>query len=350
MRSIRRINVSHNILRSLPKEICELYTLEKIESGDNRVRSIPSSVSKLTRLTLLSLKNNNLRVLPPELGQCVKLKYLSLYANDLVALPDEICNLKSLVRLSAQANNMVKLPWLLGELASLKTFDISANPVRSFPPSLGALENSLESLEMLDCDDLKDPPPMIVSQGQKHILTYLRKIWRGFNTRRMVLVGLRMGIVAFDLSHPGLADLVELRVDKNKLQVLPPTLGLLEKLISLRLRENYLETLPPTLTCLTSLQELDVSKNRLRLLPRGVLALTCLERLRCGDNPIPYAVSTEWIEENVQKFLTSYVRDTIGKRISAMWNNNNLGEVFLAWAQYVSDAQRSDDDERLNND
>jgi Leucine-rich repeat (LRR) protein len=303
---------------------------------------VPSAVSKLTRLTLLSLKNNNLRFLPPELGKCAKLKYLSLYANDLVALPDEICNLKNLIRLSAQANNIVTLPWLLGDLASLKTLDVSANPIKSLPPSLGALENSLETLELLDCEQLKDPPRGILTQGHGQIMTYLRKVWRGFNTRRMVLVGLNMGRICFELEHPGLRDLVELRLDKNKLLVLPPTLGCLDKLISLRLRENLIESLPLTVTSLTSLQELDVSKNRLRQLPRSVLALTRLERLRCGNNPIPYSISTEWIEDKVQKFLQSYIRNTIGKRISAMWNNNSLGEIFQAWAQFVSDGRGSD--------
>lgn len=331
MRSIRRINVSHNVLRSLPEEICELHTLEKIESGDNRVRSVPPQVSKLTRLTLLSLKNNNLRSLPPEIGSCLKLKYMSLYANDLVLLPEEISLLTNLVRLSTQANKISKLPWRLGDLVSLKILDLSSNPLVALPPSLGALDHKLETLTLNDCEDLMDPPIMIIRQGHEVLMNYLRKVWRGFNTRRMVCVGLKMGRLRMDLSHPDLRELVELRLDKNLLQVLPPQVGELYFLISLRLRENLFEKLPSTLTNLTSLQELDISKNRLMLLPRTILNLTRLIRLRCGNNPIPYAIPQNWIEDKVQKFLINHVRETIGKRVSNMWGKLDLSESFKAW-------------------
>lgn len=39
---------------------------------------------------------------------------------------------------------------------------------------------------------------------------YLRKLWRGFTTMRMVLTGLGMGRVEFDIAHPDLQGLVEL--------------------------------------------------------------------------------------------------------------------------------------------
>jgi len=178
------------------------------------------------------------------------------------------------------------------------------------------------------------------------MLTYLRKVWRGYNTRRMVCVGLKMGRFRIDLSHPKMQELVELRLDKNLLQVLPPAVGTLVNLISLRLRENLFEKLPETLSCLVSLQEIDISKNRLTMLPRSIINLTSLLRLRCGNNNIPYTLPSNWIEEKVQKFLLSYVRDTIGKRISQMWGNTSLGEFFAAWADLVhgQDVDVEDDD------
>jgi hypothetical protein len=38
----------------------------------------------------------------------------------------------------------------------------------------------------------------------------------------------------------------------------------------------------------------------------------------------------DWIEKDVGEWLQNYVRETIGKRISSMWTNNNLSEVFLS--------------------
>ena len=39
----------------------------------------------------------------------------------------------------------------------------------------------------------------------------------------------------------------------------------------------------------------------------------------------------DWIEKNVREWLANYVRETIGRRISAMWTNNNLAEILEAW-------------------
>ena len=49
---------------------------------------------------------------------------------------------------------------------------------------------------------------------------YLRKLWRGFTTMRMVLTGLGMGRVEFDIAHPDLQGLVEL-VCISRIEIMP---------------------------------------------------------------------------------------------------------------------------------
>ena len=54
----------------------------------------------------------------------------------------------------------------------------------------------------------------------------------------------------------------------------------------------------------------------------------------------------DWIEKNVGEWLANYVRETIGRRISAMWSSNNLSEILVAWKEIVDEIrlQRQVDD------
>eukprot|EP00961_Rhodomonas_salina_P246840 3334831-Rhodomonas_salina.1 len=60
-----------------------------------------------------------------------------------------------------------------------------------------------------------------------------------------------------------------------------------------------------------------MSKNRFPSIPKCVIALTQLGRLRCGQNPIPFTIPSDWIEGKVGKWLVDYVRETTGRRITA---------------------------------
>lgn len=48
----------------------------------------------------------------------------------------------------------------------------------------------------------------------------------------------------------------------------------------------------------------------------------------------------DWVERDVAGFLANYVRETIGRRISAMWSNNNLAEVLAAWKDIVDELEQ----------
>lgn len=54
----------------------------------------------------------------------------------------------------------------------------------------------------------------------------------------------------------------------------------------------------------------------------------------------------DWVEQDVAGFLAGYVRETIGRRISAMWSNNNLLEVLAAWKDIVDELKQ----QRLGDD
>jgi len=55
---------------------------------------------------------------------------------------------------------------------------------------------------------------------------------------------------------------------------------------------------------------------------------------------IPYTMPNDWVEKDVAGWLANYVRETIGRRISAMWANNNLHEVLTAWKDIVDEIKQ----------
>jgi Leucine-rich repeat (LRR) protein len=334
LRFLKRINLSHNILEALPEELCEVQTLVKLEAGDNRIRFLPASVSKLTALSVLSLKNNSLESIPNEICRCFALKYLSLNSNKLSEIPRKLTNLSHLSRLTIAANNISFLPIDMDRMNSLTHLEVSHNPLKALPPSLGALYEHLKVLLVQDCFELRDPPQNILAAGHEQIVNYLRKVWRGLCTMRLVLTGLSMGSLVC-LPHFDMANLVEIRIDKNEIKHIPDIVCDFKQLVSLRFRENLISMIPAEASKLTRLQELDMSKNKFRSMPQAVLQMTHLVRLRCGENPIPFTIKSEWIEEQLPTFLSEYVRETTGRRVAGIFMNNNLGECFGAWQDLV---------------
>ena len=340
LRFLKRMNLSHNILEELPEELCELPALVKLEAGDNRLHRIPKSISLLTSLSVLSLKNNSLDCIPLELCHCVRLKYLSLNANNIADIPCEISNLTALSRLTIAANNISNLPNTFDKMISLTHLEISHNPLRSLPPSLGSLYDVLKVLLVIDCSSLQDPPPNILLAGQEQVMNYLRKIWRGFCTMRLVVTGLSMGTVVC-LNNFQFTNLIEIRIDKNEIKNVPDIICKFVNLVTLRFRDNLVSNLPSEFSKLINLQELDMSKNKFRTMPQMILKMTHLIRLRCGENPIPFTIPSGWIEDNVGKFLSDYVRETTGRRIAGMFMNNNLKEIFDAWQELLHTTENS---------
>ncbi len=93
-------------LTELPKEMCELTSLEQISIWGNKISSVSPDIGKLENLTKLSLNNNQLTTLPPEIGQLTNLKTLSLNKNPISSLPEEIKGCTSLKTLNLKGSSI----------------------------------------------------------------------------------------------------------------------------------------------------------------------------------------------------------------------------------------------------
>ena len=81
-----------------------------------------------------------------------------------------------------------------------------------------------------------------------------------------------------------LRSLKELKLDRNQIRVLPPSLRELSNLEMMRVRDNYLRSLPDDLGSLSRLTRLDCTTNELSELPASTAKLANLEFLSLQSN------------------------------------------------------------------
>ena len=93
------LDVSHNVLTTLPLELKELCLLQTLNLSHNQFSEVPEVIGNLPALTELNLAHNNLvEVGSDELTACQSLKTVDLCGNAL--RPESVPILESLVRVN----------------------------------------------------------------------------------------------------------------------------------------------------------------------------------------------------------------------------------------------------------
>jgi Leucine-rich repeat (LRR) protein len=145
-------------LTSLPDEIGNIATLEKLDLSSNGLTSLPAGIGNFTNLKELRLNNQDTRPasvqtitltsLPEEIGKITSLEKLFLNDNALTEIPSSINGLTSLVELYLQGNELTILPTTIGGLTSLEKLSLSQsssnNKLTSLPAEIGDLTNLKE--------------------------------------------------------------------------------------------------------------------------------------------------------------------------------------------------------------
>lgn len=83
-----------------PQPLCALAGLDSIKIVNGRMTQLPPSIEGLRALTLLDASMGSLESLPSAIGQLRQLEFLYLHGNPLRELPPELCQLGNLKRLS----------------------------------------------------------------------------------------------------------------------------------------------------------------------------------------------------------------------------------------------------------
>lgn len=151
-----QLQLAHNSLVEIPKEIIELQDLKFLDVKFNQLKSIHSNISKLLSLERVMIQGNNLTEVPLGLFLLFNLKILYLSENKLISVPSEIGNLVSLTNLSFKNNKIEELPETIGDLINLTTLNLDNNPIKRLPKSFLKLKN----LRNLSLNGTKLPLPI----------------------------------------------------------------------------------------------------------------------------------------------------------------------------------------------
>jgi len=257
---LEHIEVQHNLLTSLPPGLIRLRALAYLDAEHNKVDFLPiffgrgvrgaRNTRNMPTLRRLNLGCCHLFDLPPGLPGLDRLDSLWMHRNYLSALPEDLGDMHDLKQLCAYGNRIASVPESVSGLVSLQTLALNDNMIGPLLPETMCAMTSLISLDLSD--------------NQLHYLPN------------------RLG-EAFSLRH--------LWAARNQLQGIPDSLARLSGLESLQLHNNKIESLPSNVAELSSLRTLTLSKNNLNGIPSSFRLLANLERLTLDHNvgiaPLP---------------------------------------------------------------
>ncbi|KAF2076004.1 hypothetical protein CYY_002711 [Polysphondylium violaceum] len=227
--SLRVLDLSSNILGTIPVRLFGMNSLRELYLDDNQFSHFPTHLCELQSLLTLSFSDNQLKAIPDQIGQMKSLTKLIFSGNQLESIPIGIANIKSLVHLDLSSNSISQIPSEYGQLKNLQFLYLQHNKIRSLPDEIGSIVSI--SVIRLNNNNITCLPPTINN------LEYLTELYISEN---------RLATLPNEIGH--CKSLKRLQMEYNKIQLLPDTLKSLHSLNVLTLHDNSLEELPSFLT------------------------------------------------------------------------------------------------------
>jgi len=170
-----------------------IYVLSLLEVDENTLQFLLRGTTNLHKLSIKSNQISSHDIAMQELnkpGNLVNLKQLTISSNQMVE-PPQIGRLKTLKSLKIKCDHMVSPPNLL-HLTKLKQLVISSNAMTE-PPDLFPVRGSLDTLCIIQCNSMKNPPRviecrklLILQISDCHAMTEPPKVLERQETRSMV--------------------------------------------------------------------------------------------------------------------------------------------------------------------
>ena len=159
LKGLKRIKISEN-LTEFPEEIFTLAdSLEILDLSHNSLCSIPKNISKLSKLKIAFFSNNLFTSVPSEFKECDSLYMLGLKANQIEEFAEDILPL-SISWLILTDNQISALPDSMGELSKLQKCALAGNKIERLPQSMKECQN-LELIR-LSANQLQEIPSWLL--------------------------------------------------------------------------------------------------------------------------------------------------------------------------------------------
>ena len=288
MSGLRWLSLSATCLDTMPAELGNIPTLEKLSLDRNNLRSLLErdvlAKENLPHLNQINARHNKLEDegLTDKFFESIspELRNLDLSHNNLTTIPKQISVLENIVVLNLSHNEIELLPTeLFTACTGLQHLDLSHNKLQSLQIQFIRLSR----LQHLDLSS--NPMENYIFRRAFERLTKLQFLNLS-NTGRFFLEtpdqtsGLHTNIHSLNR----LVDLRDLDLSNNPLTKIPPELFKLTNLRRLNLSTCDLKDVSSAIDAWTQLQTLDLSGNIISFLPHNLCALTQLKRLFLSDN------------------------------------------------------------------
>ena len=136
-KNVMKIDVSHNDIQTLPKDLFTFPSLTHLFLGYNQIKKLPASFST-SHIICLSLVGNPIEAFPEEFPQTLEQLYIS--DCNLEEIPENLKELEDFIELDASNNKLTAVP----ELPHLMRLILSKNNLIEFPK----ITNNLEYLDL----------------------------------------------------------------------------------------------------------------------------------------------------------------------------------------------------------
>ncbi|XP_061178913.1 uncharacterized protein LOC133187526 [Saccostrea echinata] len=165
-------------LTEIPWNIRDSISLyERMTVAFNAVPEIPPEMPlRLPHLHTIDLSHNVLETLPESFGLQFHLRTLILRNNRLKSLPESFVHLVKLEKIDLSNNLLKELPQDIGNMEAIQKLNVSGNKLRQLPLSLGASTTLV--LLMAQQNRLYEPPQAICDEGSDVTLSFLRKLYK----------------------------------------------------------------------------------------------------------------------------------------------------------------------------
>lgn len=165
---------SHNPLDNLVNEMRQMKLIRTIVGSYNRLSFINDAVGFLETLTDITLEHNQITSIPEPVLKLSGLVVLRLGSNQIKRVPEQITAMRSLKQLHLADNLLVTVPEVLGDMEALQDLDLADNRIEFLPVGLGRL-TTLTKLEVRRNGCIR-PPKGTQVKGPAAIVEYLRRV------------------------------------------------------------------------------------------------------------------------------------------------------------------------------
>ncbi|WP_297843416.1 leucine-rich repeat-containing protein kinase family protein [Pseudomonas sp.] len=136
--SLEVLNLTGNLLSSLPADLSRLKNLRVLFCSENQFTELPACIGQCSQLQIVGFKANQIQHVPAAALPPL-LRWLILTDNRIETLPDALGDCSALQKLMLAGNQLQQLPASLARCTQLELLRISANRLTALPDWLLAL-------------------------------------------------------------------------------------------------------------------------------------------------------------------------------------------------------------------